>query len=130
MLIISLFKCVKLRKTISVFRFVLILIVQPNLRKFQSLFVIVEKLKSQILSFIICEELSAAQKLESEQILSLQNSRIVKIKRTVRQRFFCNRVCLFSFLLWMLTFSIYEVGDCGLQSYQTEMKLKRVTALE
>ena len=25
---------------------------------------------------------------------------------------------------------IYEVGDCGLQSYQTEMKMKRATNLE
>lgn len=30
----------------------------------------------------------------------------------------------------MLTFSIYEVGDCGFQSYQTEIKMKRATALE
>ena len=49
MRIISLFKCVKLRKPISVFRFVLILIVQPNFHKFQSLFVIVEKLKVKFL---------------------------------------------------------------------------------
>jgi hypothetical protein len=28
-----------------------------------------------------------------------------------------------------ITFSIYEVGDCGLQSYQTEMKMKRATTV-
>ena len=30
----------------------------------------------------------------------------------------------------MLTESIWQVGDCGLQTYQTEMKLKRATTLE
>jgi hypothetical protein len=29
-----------------------------------------------------------------------------------------------------LTFSICKVGDCGLQTYQTEMKLKRATTVE
>jgi len=28
------------------------------------------------------------------------------------------------------TFSIWQVGDCGLQNYQTEMKLKRATTVE
>ena len=39
-----------------------------NLQKFLSLFVIVTKAKSPILSFKICEELSAVQTPEEEQI--------------------------------------------------------------
>ena len=39
-----------------------------NLRKIRSLFVIVAKAKSPILSFKICEELSAVQTPEEEQI--------------------------------------------------------------
>ena len=35
-----------------------------------------------------------------------------------------------SFLIWQVTFSICKVGDCGLQTYQTEMKLKRATTVE
>ena len=46
------------------------------------------KAKSQISSFKICEELSAKQNLQNQQILSLQNSRKVQKKRTVPQRFF------------------------------------------
>ena len=42
--------------------------VKPTYSKFRSLFVIVAKAKSLILSFKICEELSAVQKPEKEQI--------------------------------------------------------------
>ena len=32
--------------------------------------------------------------------------------------------------IWMTTFCIWQVGYCGLQTYQTEMKLKRATTVE
>ena len=81
---------------------------------FQSLFVIVAKAKSLILSFKICEELSAAQKLESAQILLLAKSQIVEIMRTVRQRFFSNRVCLFSFFTMAANDRGYgHLAGCG-----------------
>jgi hypothetical protein len=37
---------------------------------------------------------------------------------------------IFSFQQWVVTFSIWQVGDCGLQTYQTEMKLERATTVE
>jgi hypothetical protein len=65
--------------------------------QFRSLFVAVQKAKKQILPSKICEELSATQRFENQQILS--NRKLIKSnrKRTVRQRFFTPQVCLFSF---------------------------------
>ena len=104
-----------------VFKFTL-----ANLLKFRSLFVIVVKGKSQILSFKICEELSAEQKLENQQIQS--NRQVIKSnqKRTVHQRFLSNRVRLFSFLLWLLTDWRYVfVADFEALSYQVTRKFIR-----
>jgi hypothetical protein len=71
--------------------------------------------KSQILSFKICEELSAEQNLESQQILSLQNSPKVEKQRTVHQRFFSQRVRLFVFLLCRITTE--AMGTGGLREH-------------
>ena len=53
-------------------------VVKPQFSGFQSLRFIVVKAKSPILSFKICEELSAKQNLEIQQILSLQKSQKVE----------------------------------------------------
>jgi len=73
------------------------LIVKPQFHKFQSSCVTVETIKVKFFLLKICEELSAKQTPESEQILSLQIRLVMSQKRTVRQRFFTPQVCLFSF---------------------------------
>lgn len=58
------------------------------------------KCRIAILYFVpskICEELSAKQTPESQQILLFQIRLVMSQKRTVRQRFFNQKVCLFSF---------------------------------
>ena len=61
------------------------------------------KAKSQIPSFKICEELSAEQMPEYEQILDNKTRLFMSKKQTVRQRFFSNWVRLFVFLLSAIT---------------------------
>jgi hypothetical protein len=54
--------------------------------------------------------LSAKQKFESQQILSLQIRLVLSRKRTVHQRFFNQQVCLFSFFTMAANDRGYGLG--------------------
>ena len=83
-------------------------ILLPQFRKICSFLVVtvVVGIASRFLVFSslkICEELSANQKFESQQILSLQNRQVKARKRTVHQRFYPELQKRLFFLLLPLT---------------------------
>src|SRR5690554_3572245 len=66
--------------------------------------------------------------------LQCWSSRVSPVVKSV-----CKTICLLLLVIVNVsvvffacapTFSICKVGDCGLQTYQTEMKLKRATTVE
>jgi len=81
----------------------------------RSLVVIVQKLKSRFSSFENLRGIVLPLKLSEVESLSKVNCLSMSEKRTVRQRFFNQRVCLFPFLLCRITTE--AMGTGGLRAY-------------